>query len=85
MVTPVEKLFTFIHSNHPKVAMKLRLFWREHDFNIVARKYLTDSRDGTRSGFSMEVVDALLDLMDYHDEQFGAEPIEVPFYYDGDR
>jgi hypothetical protein len=80
-----EVYFAIIRKKHPKIANLLSIFWKEHDFHDVASKFLLDSRDGTRQGFSLEVVDTLLDLMKLHDEQFGAEPIEPPFYYDKDR
>lgn len=60
--------FNTIDRAFPRIAKRLKLSWGEQELTDYVRHLLTDTRDGTRQGFPFEVVDALQNLSDQHDQ-----------------
>jgi hypothetical protein len=62
--------FLLIKEKHPHLAPRFSLFWGQPDFETVIGSLLTDTRNDSRKGFDLDVVSAILNLLDQHEKQF---------------
>lgn len=64
------RAYQTIVRRHPHIGPRIEWFWGHREFPEFVRKLLLDTRDGTRAGFSWEVVKAFDVLQKVHDEAY---------------
>ncbi len=76
--------FALIRPNHPKVVAAIRATWGFKECATYLNKLVLNGSDdmgNTRAGFSPQVIEALMELSQLHDAQFGQldKPEETGF------
>lgn len=70
-----ERALAVVELHHRRIANTIRMLWGYKECSIYINKLIMAGGDGmghARVGFNQEAVQAMLELSDIHDEQFGA-------------
>lgn len=59
--------FNLVNEKFPHIGKHITFLWGNKEFTGYMNKLFTDTRDGTRQGFPLEVASALLKLQMEHD------------------
>ena len=71
------KDFQLVNKQFPHIGTKIFFLWSTDAFNSYLNDILTDTRDGERQGFPVEVVMALFRLQQEHDGLFPRTAIKA--------
>jgi hypothetical protein len=71
------RYFIVVKNRLPHIAKSIELLWGTVEFNKWFDKLMSDTRDGMREGFPIDVSDALLKLSIKHDEDFPKLKLQV--------
>ena len=62
--------FQLISRQLPRIGESLRMVWGSDQFDELVRNLLTDTRDGARRGFPLEIASALYRIAEDHELAF---------------
>ena len=62
--------FNAVNHAFPHIGNRLKLYWGHREFFSYLHHLLNDTRGGTRKGFPAEILLALQNLSDEHDEAY---------------
>jgi len=62
--------FNAVNDAFPHIGNRLKLYWGHQEFFSYLHHLLNDTRGGTRKGFPAEILLALQNLSDEHDEAY---------------
>lgn len=71
--------FTHINERFPHIGCRIHFMWGQRSCTEFINHVLNDTRNGTRSGFPIEIGAALIRLLLLHEEQFPDTRIEKPW------
>jgi hypothetical protein len=69
-VNQIQQTFNVIAEAFPSIARKIKLFWGHQEFTDLLHDLIHSTRDHSRTGFSLQVTSALLDMQEWHDRRF---------------